>query len=148
MSPTPPTPKKGRTRGRKLTDWRPVFLDALRECGIVRDACATAGIHRSTAYEERQRNDEFALGWADAEEDSTERMEREAYRRAAEGTVKPVFQGGEHVGDIREYSDTLLIFMLKSRRPERYRDNHRVEHTGKDGGPIQVTDLSWLGQEQ
>lgn len=131
-----------RRSGPKRHDWRPHFLDALRDTGIVTDACRVAGVARSTAYEERQRNEEFALAWHDIEEETTERMEREARRRAAEGVEKPVFQGGQEVGRIREYSDTLLIFMLKARRPEVYRETTRHEHTGANGGPITFADLA------
>ena len=35
---------------------------------------------------------------------------------------------------------TAQIFWLKNRRPERWHDVHRTEHTGKDGGPIEVSD--------
>jgi hypothetical protein len=38
----------------------------------------------------------------------------------------------------RRYSPALLIFMLKARRPETYRDNAVVRVTGHDGGPVQV----------
>ena len=37
-------------------------------------------------------------------------------------TERPVFQGKQLVGHIRDYSDTHLIFMLKARRPEKYRE--------------------------
>ena len=50
-------------------------------------------------------------------------MELEARRRAVKGTDKPVFQRGEQVGTIREYSDTLLMFLLKANKPEKFRDN-------------------------
>lgn len=139
--PTPPTPKK-RSRGRKTKDWRPIFLQALADTGLVKEACTVAGIHRSTAYEERQRNEDFALAWHQVEEETTERMEREAIRRAADGVEKPVYQGGKRVGAVREYSDTLLIFMLKARRPEIYRETTRHEHSGPDGGPITFADLA------
>jgi hypothetical protein len=131
-------------RRSKPTDWRPVFLQALNDTGLVKEACRVAGIHRSTAYEERQRNEEFAVAWHDVEEETTERMEREAIRRAAEGVEKPVFQGGQQVGAIREYSDTLLIFMLKARRPERYRENVHVEHSGN----VTIADLASLAQTE
>jgi hypothetical protein len=49
------------------------------------------------------------------------RLEDEAVRRAYEGVERPVFQGGKQVGVVREYSDTLLIFLLKALRPEKYR---------------------------
>ena len=47
-------------------------------------------------------------------------LEDEAIRRAREGVVEPVFQAGLHCGNVRKYSDLLLIFLLKSRRPHRY----------------------------
>jgi hypothetical protein len=42
------------------------------------------------------------------------------------------------VGFIQEYSDTLLIFLLKGLRPEKYRE--RFEHSGPGkGGAILVS---------
>jgi hypothetical protein len=43
------------------------------------------------------------------------------------GTLKPVYQGGKKVGAVREYSDTLLMFLLNGGRPEKYK--HRIDHT-------------------
>ena len=34
---------------------------------------------------------------------------------------------GGLVGKTREYSDLLLIFLLKARRPEKFRDNAKLE---------------------
>jgi hypothetical protein len=126
----------------KRHDWRPHFLDALRDTGIVTDACRIAGVARSTAYEERQRNEDFALAWHDIEQETTERMEREAVRRAAEGVERAVYHQGEVVGHERHFSDVLLMFMLKARRPEVYRETTRHEHTGPNGGPITFADLA------
>jgi hypothetical protein len=67
-----------------------------------------------------------------------DQLEQEARRRAHDGVRKPVYQGGKRVGYIQEYSDTLLIFLLKGLRPEKYRE--RFEHSGAGGGPLQ---LSW-----
>jgi hypothetical protein len=36
-------------------------------------------------------------------------------------------------------SDTLLIFLLKARRPAVYRENARVELTGIAGGPVALS---------
>lgn len=115
------TPEKARE------DW----LEQFEKLGTVMRACKAAKVGRSTVYEWKQKFEEFALGWADIEEATTEAMEREAYRRAVEGTVKPLVSAGKHVTNVTEYSDTLLIFMLKSRRPERYRDNFKVEYSGR-----------------
>jgi hypothetical protein len=40
-----------------------------------------------------------------------------------------VFYQGQQFATVRKYSDTLLIFLLKGRKPERYRE--RVEHSGR-----------------
>jgi hypothetical protein len=131
-----------RSSAHKRHDWRPHFLAALRDTGIVTDACKIADVARSTAYEERQRNEDFALAWHDVEEETTERMEREAVRRAAEGVERAVYHQGEVVGHERHFSDVLLMFMLKARRPETYRETTRHEHTGANGGPISFADLA------
>ena len=119
-------------------DWRPAFLEAFAKYGLVIAAAKEAGVARSTVYHERQRNEEFALAWADVEEWSTEEMEQEARRRAVMGVQEPVYYRGELVGHVRKFSDTLLIFLLKARRPEIYRET--IVHTGRDGGPIEVAD--------
>ena len=136
-----------RTRKKGGSDWRPKFLAALRETGLVKDACKVAAVGRSTAYEERQRNEDFALAWHEVETETTEAMEREAVRRAHEGWEEPVYQRGECVGHVRKFSDTLLIFMLKSRRPEVYREVHQHQHAGRVEHRHQL-DLSKLGPEE
>ena len=40
---------------------------------------------------------------------------------------------GSQVGTVRRYSDTLLIFLLKGRRPEKFKD--RVAHGGDANAP-------------
>jgi hypothetical protein len=55
-------------------------------------------------------------------------MIREAWRRAVKGCRKPVYQGGQLVGYVREFSDLLLIFLIKAARPhaELLTDEERV----------------------
>jgi hypothetical protein len=124
------TPKRRR-------DWKPDWLAAFAEHGTVCKACEVAKVARSTAYEGRT-DEQFAEMWDEIEAATTDAMEREAYRRAVEGVERPVWQGGKLMGTVAEYSDTLLIFMLKGRKPEVYRDNVRVEHSGPSGGPIEL----------
>jgi hypothetical protein len=53
--------------------------------------------------------------------EGVDRLEDEAHRRAVEGyNPRPVYHKGKKVGEIREYSDSLLALLLKSRRPEVY----------------------------
>lgn len=107
-------------KGRR--DWRPKFIAGLESNGIVSTACRVAGIGRSTAYDARRKDQAFADAWDEAIELAIGVAEGEAYRRAVHGVVKPVYQGGVKVGEITEYSDTLLIFILRALKPEKYRE--------------------------
>jgi hypothetical protein len=89
-----------------------------------------AGLSYSAVQHETERNPEFAAAFKEAEQRVLEKLEREAMRRAVEGTVvrSRKFWHGELVGeDIRtEYSDNLLMMLLRAKAPERYRDNSLI----------------------
>ena len=104
------------------------FLDALAESANVTWACKAAKIPRRTAYEWREADPKFAKAWEEAVDLGTDALEDEAIRRGHAGVDKPVYQGGEKVGVVREYSDTLLIFMLKARRPEKFKERAQIDH--------------------
>lgn len=112
------------------------FIEALSKCGNVKEACTASEVPRQTVYGWQKSDPEFAQAWADALDEAADTMEREAFRRAVEGTERPVFgslgkgEGTGEVGRIREYSDTLLIFLLKAARPEKYRERTETRHTG------------------
>jgi transposase-like protein len=132
------------TRTTRTPEKEAAFLDALAETASVTRACETAGIARRTAYDWRDADPEFAKAWDAAVQLGTEALEDEAVRRAHHGTDEAVFYQGAECGTVRRYSDTLLIFLLKARRPEKYRERVSAELTGKDGGPIQTENLSDL----
>jgi hypothetical protein len=98
--------------------------------------CDKVGITRTTHYQWLKDDPAYAAEFERAKERAVESMEEEARRRAVAGVDEPVYYQGEVCGAIRKYSDTLLIFMLKAARPKVYRE--RFEHSGPDGGPIQV----------
>jgi hypothetical protein len=56
--------------------------------------------------------------------------------------VEPVVDanGQPVVATVKEYSDTLAIFLLKAHKPEKYRENTRMELTGANGGPVQISE--------
>ncbi len=112
------------------------FLEALRACGSVTSACEHAGIGRTAVYAWRDEDEAFAKAWSAAQEIGTDGLEDEALRRAYEGTTRPVFYEGVECGRIREYSDTLMIFMLKARRPEKFKD--RAQLSGDPNAPLQL----------
>lgn len=115
-----------------LTEWTPKkqqkFLDALAEYGIVTTAARIAKCSKQTAYNHRNNDPGFAELWDEAVDSACDLLEEEARRRAYNGTTKPIYQQGQCVGEIQEYSDTLMIFLLKGARPEKYRENASIKH--------------------
>jgi len=112
------------------------FLEALAETCHVSKSCEITQISRQTAYRWRKDDVEFAAQWSNALEMGSDLLEEEAIRRAKDGVRRPVFQGGLLVGHIREYSDTLLIFLLKGAKPGKYGD--RTVLAGDRKNPLQV----------
>jgi hypothetical protein len=129
-NPTDPTPVRARANATARRDWAGDFIEALCRYGVVQYACDAVGIHRSTAYELRKDDEAFQRAWDEACQVAADALEQEAWRRAVEGVDEPVFQGGERVGSVRRYSDTLLMFLLRARRPETFRETHRHEVGG------------------
>ena len=128
------------------------FLAALAETGNVTKACGIAKIGRMTVYDWRDGDEYFTTRWEKALDKGADALEDEATRRAHDGVEEPVYFKGEVVGHVQKYSDTLLIFLLKGRRPEKYKD--RFEHSGKAGDPLRIEhssreiDLSGLSEKE
>ena len=98
------------------------FLRWYAQSGNVTYAAKRAGVPRNTIYEWQEADDQFAAAFREADLKATEVLEREAWRRANDGVAEPVYQHGKLVGTIQRYSDNLLMFLLRARAPERYRD--------------------------
>lgn len=121
-----------------LTAKKRAFLAAYNECGNITRAAEIAGVARQTHYDWMSDDEHYAAAFASATEHAADRLEQEARRRAVEGVDEPVFYKGEPCGTIRKYSDTLLIFLLKGVRPEKFRDRYSAEISGPDGAPVQL----------
>lgn len=119
------------------------FLAALAETGNVSRAAEVAGVDRRTHYRWLKEDEDYAERASDAMDQAADYLEGEARRRATEGLRQYKFDKGvpilhpvtkepyyEH-----SYSDTLLIFLLKGARPEKYRDRQQVEHSGSIATP-------------
>ncbi len=105
------------TRQRKQT-----FLEHLRETCNVTESAQLAGVSRTAMYERRAIDPELSKAWDDAIEQATDALEKEARRRALDGVDRPVYFQGKRVGITKEYSDPLLMFMLRGHRPAKYRE--------------------------
>ena len=114
------------------------FLHVLSETCNVGKAAAAIGVSRMTVYRLREDDPKFAAAWDHAKSVGVVALEDEAHRRAFEGVDRPVFYQGGECGTVREYSDTLAIFLLKAHDPDKYRENSKVELSGH----LATTDMS------
>lgn len=112
---------------------RETFLSVLRETCNVSEAARTAGVSRTAAYEWKAADESFAAAWADAEEEAADKLEREAWRRAVDGTDKPVTFQGIITATYKEYSDRMLELLLKAHRPDKFIERLKSDHTSSDG---------------
>jgi hypothetical protein len=100
------------------------YLEALRGGARRGAAAVSVGITRQTVWMERTRNPEFAKAEEDAEMEANELVENALFQAAQSGNV------------------TAAQVWLYNRMPERWQDKRNIQHTGKDGGPIGVANLS------
>src|SRR5262249_42692158 len=103
-------------------DWTEPFLTALAEGANVRLAVARAKVHNTLVYRRRRYDKAFRAAWNEATEMGTQLLELEAQRRAYHGVERPVHYKGVQCGSVTEYSDGMLMFLLRARKPEVYRD--------------------------
>lgn len=120
------------------------FLAAYSECGRIQEATKASGVADRTHYDWMENDPDYPARFAKAEEVAAVLLETEAKRRAIDGVRQYKFNGSDPILDPRtgepyyelKYSDTLLIFLLKGLKPERYADN--VRYAGPGGGPIPI----------
>jgi hypothetical protein len=123
------------------------MLAALARTGVVVEACRAAKVGRTSHYAWLKEDPQYAAAVEDAMEQAADLLEAEARLRATEGVEEPIIGrvGKDQDGvitTVRKKSDTLLIFLLKGRRPEVFRERAEVRHTG--GVNVSGIDLSKL----
>lgn len=96
----------------RTSEKRAAFLEELATGNSITAASQLAGFARTAAFKWRNEDEAFAADWEDAVEAGTDTLEDIAVARA------------------KDKSDLLLIFMLKGRRPEKFKDRAEVEHKG------------------
>lgn len=102
------------------------FIEVLRSTCNVSLACKEIGFSRTRVYELRKLDTRFAEEWDEAEQIAADILEEEAWRRGVHGIEKPIMHDGKLVGVVKEYSDHLLIALLKAHRPEKFSDKPRT----------------------
>lgn len=128
------------------------FLEAFAKLGTPVGATQATGVSWRAHYDWMERDPLYPERYAEALEQSTQRMEQEGIRRAigsdrvvlhngkpvmVEDPTLPVGPDGKRQRRILTYrdgSDLLLMFMLKSRRPAVYRDTPPTVNVGPNAG--------------
>lgn len=128
----------------------------VQRTGVKYASCAKFGLtghHVVQRIKElsEQGHPEWLDLWNESLELFADRLEEEMARRAIEGVEKPVFYKGEEVGTIREFSDTLAIALAKGVRPEKFRENVKLEGSLTGGVllvPAKMTVEEFLAQQK
>jgi hypothetical protein len=98
------------------------FIEALAESGCVAEACRHVGMSETSAYKLRlsSMGEAFRSAWEAALDYAVHRLEEEVFLRVRRGVARPIFHKGEQVGEWRHYDERLTMFLLRTRRPQRY----------------------------
>lgn len=98
------------------------FIQALADSACVDAACARVGMSVKSAYALRARPEalSFRHAWEAALAQAIQRLSDAALSRAIHGVPRPVFFGGEQVGEWRHFDERLTMFLLRYRDPDRY----------------------------
>jgi hypothetical protein len=102
------------------------YLDALGKRGTQSAGLAAARVGRETLWRWREHSDAFVQAEAAARETLADQLEQEAIRRAYHGVQRPVYQQGQLVGYVTDFSDAVLMMLLKAARPDKYREKADV----------------------
>jgi hypothetical protein len=129
----------GQARAVKLYRQR-AFLAAYAATASVKAAAAAAKLAFVTHYDWMTKDATYRAAFAAVQDQAAQALEDEAVRRAHEGVKRPVMYQGQPVKTGRgrssrilyetEYSDQLLLALLKRFRPALYRERVTTEVSG------------------
>jgi len=109
------------SRSRRHDGWTPerqrLFMDALRQIGMVSAAAEAAGMSRKSAYALLARagpESGFARAWREAQAEGREGAGSALIQRAIHGVEVPYFFRGIQCGTRRVYNDRLLIAAFRA----------------------------------
>jgi hypothetical protein len=117
-----PVPHVAPRKNSITPDRQRAFIAALAASGIVTQAALEIGASLEALYKLRNRPgaEGFRAAWEAALDRGIARLEDCALARALEGEERPIVSGGKLLGWWTRYDNSLVQFLLRQRRPERY----------------------------
>ncbi len=117
-----PVPRKCTRHDGWTPERQRAFIEALADTGSVEAACKAVNMSTVGAYYLRRQPgaDEFRAAWETALQLGVQRIEDVVMDRALNGTEEPVYSYGKLVGTRIKHNDSLLMFILRNRAPERF----------------------------
>ena len=100
-----------------------------------------AGIGRQTAYDLRQRDEDFRAEWDSTIDAVDDAADAELYRRGIEGSVAPVFHKGINVGETVKTDTLALIAWLNAHGKARGYGRQEVKLSGDPDAPLEMTTI-------
>jgi hypothetical protein len=116
------TPVGDENKRQKVQAQQAAYLASLAQDGTLSGGCTAAHCSAHTVYLWREQDPTFVVREYEAREQFADMIEREMVRRGVHGYKKPVYQGGELVGHVQEYSDSLLQKLAGAARPQKFRE--------------------------
>ena len=99
------------------------FLASYAHTGRITKAGKACGVGWRNHYNWMAADPVYATAFATAKRMAGDFLEDEAVRRAMEGITKRVYYKGDVVDEVQEFSDLLMIFLLKGAKPDTYREH-------------------------
>ena len=121
---------------RPVEERKTLFLEAYEADGSISGAAKKVHVSVASHYDWLRADDDYAKRFKAAHEAMVDVAEKELRRRGVAGYDKPIVYQGEITGTVKEHSDACLIFYLKGRRSDVFKE--KTEVTGRDGAPLAI----------
>tara|TARA_Y100001938_G_C8094346_1_gene437154 strand:+ start:3713 stop:4075 length:363 start_codon:yes stop_codon:yes gene_type:complete len=102
--------------------WKQTFIEAYQQIPIIRFAARAANVSRSTVYDARQRDSEFAAQMDSAAAEGAEAIEGKAFSMANAG------------------NERMVMFLLEHVMPEKYGRTQKVDMSDLNTFTIKIAD--------
>lgn len=113
---------------RLTTQTKNKIVKTIAETGDEATACATYNVGAASFRLALEKDHSFAERVSNAKRLYLAELEQEAKRRAVNGVTRKKYYQGEEIGEEQEYSDKLMVELLRAAAPEKYSRKTNVEN--------------------